>query len=63
MRHLANPDDAPDINTDLNVTPAAGPWMIMIISYPGNEGAVRARKMCMEIKNTMRVNITSWLAP
>src|SRR5262245_33570230 len=36
-RHLVNPDDVPDINADLKVTAAAGPWMIMIISYPGND--------------------------
>jgi len=54
-RHLVNPDDAPDINADLKVTPSAGPWMIMIISYPGNDGAQRARKMCFELKTKNRV--------
>jgi hypothetical protein len=48
-------EEVPDINKDLNVTPAAGPWMIMVISYPGKDGPTQARKMCLEIRQTNRV--------
>jgi hypothetical protein len=63
-RRLINPDDAPDINRDIQVTPAAGNWLIMVIDYissppadgrPGRDGAVEARKMCFELRNKYRV--------
>jgi hypothetical protein len=55
VRRGINPDEISDINRDLQVTPAAGPWLIMVISYPGKDGAAHARKMCFELKATHRV--------
>ena len=54
-RGLAKPDDGPDINRDIQVSPAAGPWLIFIISYPGAEGPKNARKMVEELKTVKRV--------
>lgn len=48
-------DEIPDINKDLQITPQAGAWMIMVISYTGKEGPMRARKMCIELRTKNRV--------
>src|SRR5207253_10121 len=53
-RRALNTDDIPDINRDLQITPAAGPWLILVISYPGKDGPAQARKMCLELRNKNR---------
>lgn len=45
----------PDINKDIELTPAAGNWLIMVISYPGKDGAAQARKFCLELRAKHRV--------
>lgn len=48
---FAFPQDAPDINQDIQVTPSAGAWMIFIISYPGANGPQHARNMVSELRS------------
>ncbi len=54
-RRSLNPDDDLQLNRDLQITPAAGNWLVMVISYPGKNGPVEARKMCLELRNNKRV--------
>ena len=54
-RGIAKPDDGPDINRDVQITPAAGPWLIYVISYPGEDGPKNARKMVQELRTVHRV--------
>jgi hypothetical protein len=45
------PYDTAAINNDILVTPDQGPWMVLITSYSGPEGPMRARKMVAELRS------------
>jgi hypothetical protein len=40
----------PEMNRDLAVTPAVGPWMICVMSYVGDDAPVCARKLVCELR-------------
>ena len=54
-RNLAALEEKPDINQDIQITPAAGAWMIFLISYSGDDGPAEARKMVSEVRSTYRL--------
>ncbi len=49
------PYDTTGINNDILVRPEHGPWMILLISYSGPEGPVRARKMVSELRSAYKL--------
>src|SRR5262249_23103976 len=49
------PYDTTSINNDVVVTKELGPWMVLIISYAGPEGPMRARKMVAELRTTYKL--------
>jgi hypothetical protein len=49
------PYDTTGINNDILVTPELGEWMIMVASYSGREGPMRARKMVVELRRVYRL--------
>src|SRR5262249_47021190 len=49
------PYDTTSINNDIVVTKELGPWMILVISYAGPEGPMRARKMVAELRTTYKL--------
>jgi hypothetical protein len=55
LRSILNSEDNLDINRDIQVTPAAGNWLIMVISYPGKDGPMQARKMALELRSKNRI--------
>ncbi len=50
------PKEAADINQDIHVTPAQGPWLILIQNYVGPEAPVMARQLVTELRNTYKLN-------
>lgn len=54
-RGIAAYEEPADINRDLAITPAAGQWLILVISYSSKNGAEQARKMCLELREKNRV--------
>lgn len=54
-RGLPQIEEEPDINRDLAVHPKVGNWMIMVMSYPGKNGPLQARKMCLELREKHKV--------
>lgn len=45
-----------DINRDIELTPTIGPWLILVMSYTGEEAPVQARKFVSVLKETYRLN-------
>lgn len=44
-----------DPTTDLQVTPQAGPWMIIVSSFTGQESGKYAHDLCLEIRNNYKM--------
>jgi hypothetical protein len=40
----------PPAASDLTVTPQAGPWMILVASYRGDDSRLKAEEMCQELR-------------
>lgn len=53
-RYSMVPDEKPDINQDIQVTPQLGPWMICISTYSGPEAPTMARQLAMELRNNYK---------
>jgi hypothetical protein len=49
------PYDTMAINNDILVTPELGQWMVMITSYRGKDGPMRARKMVCELRSVYKL--------
>jgi hypothetical protein len=49
------PYDSTGINNDILVTPEQGQWMILLISYAGKEGPLRARKMVCQLRTIYKL--------
>ena len=49
------PYDNTAINNDILVTPEVGPWMVLITSYAGKDGPLRARKMVTELRRVYKL--------
>jgi hypothetical protein len=60
-RTLADLQEKPDINQDLQVTEAAGAWMIFLIGYTGENGPMQARKMVSEIRSNPAYRIPAYV--
>lgn len=54
-KHPLLAEEKPDINQDIHVTSAQGPWMIMIESYTGPEAPVMARNMVTELRSAYQL--------
>lgn len=49
------PSEKEDINRDIAVTPALGPWLISVMSYVGPQAPVMAREFAFELRNTHKM--------
>jgi hypothetical protein len=49
------PYDDTGINNDILVSKDMGPWMLLLVSYAGPEGPMRARKMVIELRGTYKL--------
>jgi hypothetical protein len=52
---LAQAVAAPDINKDIEVTPALGPWLICVISYTGEKAPLMARNAALELRASYKL--------
>jgi hypothetical protein len=49
------PNEKAAINNDILVTPELGPWMILLISYSGEDGPLRARHMVSQLRTVFKL--------
>ncbi|HZY88179.1 MAG TPA: hypothetical protein VFE78_25310 [Gemmataceae bacterium] len=52
----AQPPPAPDVNQDIAVTPAAGPWLICAGSYSGPNAPNLARQLALQVRERHHLN-------
>jgi hypothetical protein len=45
-----------DINKDIEVTPQVGPWVILVMSYPGDQAPAMARNFVAVLRGTYKLN-------
>jgi hypothetical protein len=56
---FSTPQVEADPNKDYTITPEAGPWMIYVHSYTGEQAKQLAKEMCLEIRS--RYGVPAWV--